>query len=128
MEYALTKTVSLSYEEAEIKITEELKKEGFGILTKIEVVEHPYCAPYHMPVNMIIPAVGPTFNVNGRVNAIVAAGPNPGKTPITVPIKAPKKQTIRLVKLNAETKPFINCSIKFILILPQKNSSRQIRI
>ncbi|MDR3626356.1 MAG: DUF302 domain-containing protein [Ignavibacteriaceae bacterium] len=39
MEYGLSKTVSLSFEQAIEKITDELKKEGFGILTEIDVKE-----------------------------------------------------------------------------------------
>jgi len=39
MEYGFTKTVALSYEEAINKATEELKKEGFGVLTTIDVKE-----------------------------------------------------------------------------------------
>lgn len=35
--YALSRTVDLSYEEAEERIREELEKEGFGILTEIDV-------------------------------------------------------------------------------------------
>lgn len=35
--YGFTKIVNLSYEEAIEKVTEELKKEGFGILTEIDV-------------------------------------------------------------------------------------------
>ena len=35
--YAFTKTVDMSYEQAIEKVTEELKKEGFGILTEIDV-------------------------------------------------------------------------------------------
>ncbi len=35
--YAFTKKVDLDYEEAIKKVTEELKKEGFGILTEIDV-------------------------------------------------------------------------------------------
>ena len=35
--YALTKTLDLSFEEADAKVREELKKEGFGILTEIDV-------------------------------------------------------------------------------------------
>ena len=31
------KTVDLSFEEAMAKVTEELKKEGFGVLTEIDV-------------------------------------------------------------------------------------------
>jgi len=37
MKYGLSKKVNLSYEEAIEKVTEELKKEGFGILTVIDV-------------------------------------------------------------------------------------------
>ncbi len=37
MKYGFSKTVSLPYEQAIEKITEELKKEGFGILTEIDV-------------------------------------------------------------------------------------------
>lgn len=39
MEYGFTKTVSLPYEEAIAKVTDELKKEGFGVLTTIDVKE-----------------------------------------------------------------------------------------
>ncbi len=35
--YCLRKTVDLSYEEAVSRIKEELKKEGFGVLTEIDV-------------------------------------------------------------------------------------------
>ena len=35
--YAFTKTVDLSYEQAIEKVTEELEKEGFGVLTEIDV-------------------------------------------------------------------------------------------
>ena len=37
MDYAFKKEVSLSYEEAVARVTEELKKEGFGVLTEIDV-------------------------------------------------------------------------------------------
>lgn len=37
--YGFTKTIDLSYEKAIEKVTEELKKEGFGILTEIDVKE-----------------------------------------------------------------------------------------
>jgi len=37
MKYGLSKKVDLSYEGAIEKVTEELKKEGFGILTVIDV-------------------------------------------------------------------------------------------
>ena len=39
MNYGISKTVNLSYEQAIEKVTEELKKEGFGILTTIDVKE-----------------------------------------------------------------------------------------
>lgn len=37
MSYYFTKTIRLSFDEAVIKVTNELKKEGFGILTDIDV-------------------------------------------------------------------------------------------
>ena len=37
MQYGFSKTVGYSYEEAIGKVTEELKKEGFGVLTSIDV-------------------------------------------------------------------------------------------
>lgn len=39
MRYGLSKTVALTYEQAVEKVTAELKKEGFGILTTIDVKE-----------------------------------------------------------------------------------------
>ena len=39
MEYGISKTVDLTYEQAIEKVTEELKKEGFGVLTTIDVKE-----------------------------------------------------------------------------------------
>jgi uncharacterized protein (DUF302 family) len=39
MSYGFSKTVNLSYDEAVEKVTEELKKEGFGVLTTIDVKE-----------------------------------------------------------------------------------------
>lgn len=39
MEYGFSKSVNLSFQQATDKITEELKKEGFGILTEIDVKE-----------------------------------------------------------------------------------------
>ncbi|MEK7263798.1 MAG: DUF302 domain-containing protein [Bacteroidota bacterium] len=39
MQYGISKTVALSYEAAIEKVTEELKKEGFGVLTTIDVKE-----------------------------------------------------------------------------------------
>ena len=37
MEYGFSKKVDMTYEEAVEKVTEELKKEGFGVLTTIDV-------------------------------------------------------------------------------------------
>ena len=37
MQYGFSKDVALSYEETINKVTGELKKEGFGVLTKIDV-------------------------------------------------------------------------------------------
>lgn len=37
MSYYFSKTVKLSYDAAIAKVTEELKKEGFGVLTEIDV-------------------------------------------------------------------------------------------
>ena len=37
MSYYFTKTLNLSFDKAIAKVTEELKKEGFGILTDIDV-------------------------------------------------------------------------------------------
>ena len=37
MSYGFSRTVSLPYEQAIEKVTEELKKEGFGVLTTIDV-------------------------------------------------------------------------------------------
>jgi uncharacterized protein (DUF302 family) len=39
MSYHNTKKVSTSFDEAILQVTEELKKEGFGILTEIDVKE-----------------------------------------------------------------------------------------
>ncbi len=39
MNYGISKRVSLSYEQAIEKVTEELKKEGFGVLTTIDMKE-----------------------------------------------------------------------------------------
>lgn len=39
MHYGFSKTVDLSFEDTINKVTEELKKEGFGILTTIDVKE-----------------------------------------------------------------------------------------
>jgi uncharacterized protein (DUF302 family) len=37
MKYGFSKTTSLSFDQALLKVTEELKKEGFGVLTSIDV-------------------------------------------------------------------------------------------
>jgi uncharacterized protein (DUF302 family) len=37
MAYGFSKTVNLSYDQAVEKVTDELKKEGFGVLTTIDV-------------------------------------------------------------------------------------------
>jgi uncharacterized protein (DUF302 family) len=39
MKYGFSKTTPLLYEQAVVKVTEELKKEGFGVLTTIDVRE-----------------------------------------------------------------------------------------
>jgi uncharacterized protein (DUF302 family) len=39
MTYHTSKIVNLSFEDAVIKVTDELKKEGFGVLTEIDVKE-----------------------------------------------------------------------------------------
>ncbi len=39
MQYGFSKTVDLTYEQAIEKVTAELKKEGFGVLTFIDVKE-----------------------------------------------------------------------------------------
>jgi len=39
MNYYFSKTLKLSFEEAVIKVTEDLKKSGFGIITEIDVKE-----------------------------------------------------------------------------------------
>jgi uncharacterized protein (DUF302 family) len=39
MQYGFSKTTNLSYEQAIEKVTDELKKEGFGVLTTIDVKE-----------------------------------------------------------------------------------------
>ena len=37
MQYGFSKKVDLSYEDSVVKVTEELKKEGFGVLTQIDI-------------------------------------------------------------------------------------------
>jgi uncharacterized protein (DUF302 family) len=39
MTYGFTKTTDLTYDQAVARVTEELKKEGFGVLTSIDVRE-----------------------------------------------------------------------------------------
>ena len=37
MQYGYSKVTDLAYDDAVVKVTEELKKEGFGVLTEIDV-------------------------------------------------------------------------------------------
>jgi len=37
--YGYSKTLNVSYEDALVRVTEELKKEGFGVITEIDVKE-----------------------------------------------------------------------------------------
>ena len=39
MSYYFSKTVDLPFEDAAARVTEELKKEGFGVLTEIDVAK-----------------------------------------------------------------------------------------
>lgn len=39
MKYYFEKTVNYSFEESVVRVTEELKKEGFGVLTEIDVAD-----------------------------------------------------------------------------------------
>lgn len=39
MQYGFSKSTDLSFEDAIVKVTDELKKEGFGVLTTIDVKE-----------------------------------------------------------------------------------------
>jgi len=39
MSYYFNKTLNISFEDAIVKVTEELKREGFGIMTEIDVKE-----------------------------------------------------------------------------------------
>lgn len=39
MSYTFSKTVAYNYEDAIARVTDELKKEGFGVLTEIDVKE-----------------------------------------------------------------------------------------
>jgi uncharacterized protein (DUF302 family) len=39
MSYYFSKTLGIPFDEAVVKVTEELKKEGFGIITEIDVKE-----------------------------------------------------------------------------------------
>lgn len=62
MNYGISKTVSLSYEQAIEKVTEELKKEGFGVLTTIDVKETlKNKLDVDMPNYIILSACNPPF-------------------------------------------------------------------
>jgi uncharacterized protein (DUF302 family) len=39
MDYYFSKTLKVSFEEAIVRVTEALKKDGFGVLTEIDVKE-----------------------------------------------------------------------------------------
>jgi uncharacterized protein (DUF302 family) len=39
MSYYFSKTIKIAFKEAVIRVTEELKKEGFGVLTEIDIKE-----------------------------------------------------------------------------------------
>jgi len=79
-----------------------------GILTRIEVVEPPYCEPNQTPAIIMRPVSAPYFMVKGSISAMVAVGPKPGNTPTMVPTRAPTKQATRLTRLNELAKPLIN--------------------
>ena len=45
MQYAFGKTVALTHDEAVARVTEALGKEGFGVLTEIDVAANPQAVP-----------------------------------------------------------------------------------
>jgi uncharacterized protein (DUF302 family) len=62
MSYGFSKVVSLTYEQAIEKVTEELRKEGFGILTTIDVQETlKKKLGVDMPRYIILGACNPAF-------------------------------------------------------------------
>jgi uncharacterized protein (DUF302 family) len=66
MSYGMTKTVALSYEKAIERVTEELKNEGFGVLTSIDVREtlkKKLDVDFHKYI--ILGACNPTFAYKG---------------------------------------------------------------
>jgi uncharacterized protein (DUF302 family) len=62
MKYSISKVVDLSYEMAVRKVTEELKKEGFGVLTTIDMRETlKNKLNVDFPRYVILGACNPTF-------------------------------------------------------------------
>src|SRR5450759_652370 len=97
-----------------------------GMLTRIDVVEPPYCDPNHTPVNMMSPVSGPIPTVNGSMKVIVAAGPTPGSTPTIVPRKEPTKQASRFVTVSRLRKPCSNWSVASMGLAQQP--ARQVEV
>lgn len=62
MKYGISKIVSLQYQQAIDKVTEELKKEGFGVLTTIDVSDTlKKKLDVDFPKYMILGACNPPF-------------------------------------------------------------------
>ncbi len=60
--YGFGKSVAMSFDEAMTKVTEELKKEGFGVLTEIDVAGTlKKKLDYNMPPYRILGACNPAF-------------------------------------------------------------------